>query len=157
MIRQIDLNDTHDTLELLSLQQLAYRIEAELIGFTEIPPLFDSPQTLKESEESFFGYYDELDVPEGKGRLVGAVSCKQGVRELTICRMMTHPDYFRRGIATGLLRHAEQFAPSGTCIKVSTGTNNTPAVELYGKHGYEPVRVRLVAPGITLTQFQKIV
>ncbi|CAG7646065.1 GNAT family N-acetyltransferase [Paenibacillus allorhizosphaerae] len=157
MIRKIDLTDLHETLELLSLQQLAYRIEAELIGFNEIPPLFDSPQTLRESEESFFGYYDEIDEPDGKGRLVGAVSCKQSAKELTICRMMTHPDYFRRGIATGLLKHAEQFAVPGMCIKVSTGTNNTPAIELYGKHGYEPVRVRLVAPGITLTQFQKIV
>lgn len=157
MIRKIDLNNLHETLELLSLQQLAYRIEAELIGFKDIPPLFDSPQTLRESEESFFGYYDDLEEPASKGPLIGAISCKQSAKELSVCRMMAHPDYFRRGIATKLLKHVEQFAAPGMCIKVSTGTNNTPAVELYAKHGYEPVRMQLIAPGVTLTQFQKIV
>ncbi|UUZ83470.1 GNAT family N-acetyltransferase [Paenibacillus sp. P26] len=112
--------------------------------------MFDSPQTLRESEEAFFGYFTE------EGKLAGAVSCKQGAKELTICRMMVHPDYFRRGIAGRLLEYAEQFAVPGMRIKVSTGTNNTPAVQLYTKYGYEPVQRQLVAPGVTLTQFQKM-
>lgn len=149
MIRAIDLSDTQEVLELLALQQTAYRIEAELIGFDEIPPLLDSPLSLRESGESFFGYFEE-------GRLVGAATCKQGVKELMICRMMVHPDFFRRGIASELLKHLEQLALPGMKILVSTGTNNTPAVQLYDKHGYEPIRKQLVAPGITLTQFQKI-
>ncbi|NEN84187.1 GNAT family N-acetyltransferase [Paenibacillus elgii] len=150
MIRPIDLSDQNAVLELLSLQQVAYRIEAELVGFEEIPPLLDSPLTLRESGEAFFGcYMDE--------RLVGAAACKQSPKEMTVCRMMVHPDWFRHGIASRLLEHIEQHVPPGTLIKVATGTNNTPAVRLYEKHGYEPVQVQLLALGITLTQFQKIV
>ncbi|MCZ8517779.1 GNAT family N-acetyltransferase [Paenibacillus filicis] len=150
MIEPIDLNDMQRVLEMLSLQQKAYRIEAELIGFEEIPPLFDSPQTLRDAGETFFGAYSE------EGRLIGAASCKQGAKELTICRMMVDPDYFRQGIGGRLLKHVEQLALPGMRLKVSTGTNNTPAYALYIKHGYEPVQRQLVAPGITLTEFQKI-
>ncbi|TVY01055.1 GNAT family N-acetyltransferase [Paenibacillus cremeus] len=155
MIRMIDLESMKDVLELLELQQLAYRVEATLIGFEEIPPLLDSPSTLRESNEAFLGYY--LQTAEGGERLAGAIACKQTAKELQICRLMVHPDCFRRGIAAQLLTYVEQHTVPGMRIKVSTGTGNTPAVELYVKHGYEPVGMQLVAPGITLTQFQKIV
>ncbi|SDE40074.1 Acetyltransferase (GNAT) family protein [Paenibacillus sp. UNCCL117] len=149
MIRPIDLENLHELLPLLELQQLAYRIEAELIGFEEIPPLLDSPQTLRESGETFFGHYTGA-------RLTGAVSCRQSARELTICRMMVHPDCFRMGIAGKLLQYVESLAPPGGAIIVSTGTGNIPAVALYEKHGFEPSRMHLLAPGITMTQFIKL-
>lgn len=150
MIREIDLTDNQQALDLLMLQQLSYRIEAKLIGFKEIPPLWDSPKTLRESGELFFGDYDDK-------RLVGSVSVKQSSKELTICRMMVHPSCFRRGIASRLLEFAEELAVPGMPIKVSTGTKNEPAVRLYRKYGYEPGRVMEIAPDITLTLFTKIV
>lgn len=149
MIRKIDLTDHHQVLDLLFLQQLSYRVEAELIGFKEIPPLWDSPKTLRESGECFFGYYDD------DNKLAGAVSVKQGPKEMTLCRMMVHPDYFRQGIATQLLQYAESLAVPGLMIRVSTGTNNEPAVRLYTKFGYEPGQVMEVSPGITLTVYYK--
>ncbi|NHN35354.1 GNAT family N-acetyltransferase [Paenibacillus agricola] len=148
MIREIDLSDNHKALELLMLQQHSYRIEAQLIGFKDIPPLFDSPHSLKESGELFFGCYD-------RERLTGAISIKQAPKELTICRMMVHPEYFRRGIASRLLTFIEGLVFPGTPIKVSTGTNNEPAFRLYRKFGYEPFQVLEISPGITLTVFYK--
>lgn len=148
MIREIDLTDNNETLELLMLQQLSYRIEAQLIGFKEIPPLFDSPKLLKESGELFLGCYDN-------GHLTGAISVRQDSKELIICRMMVRPQYFRRGIASSLLDFIEGLAISGVPIKVSTGTNNEPAFQLYRKHGYEPAQVLDISPGITLTVFYK--
>jgi ribosomal protein S18 acetylase RimI-like enzyme len=149
MIRKIDLNDNTQALDLLMLQQLSYRIEARLIGFKEIPPLWDSPKTLRDSGELFFGCYDD-------SRLVGCVSVKQSPKELTICRMMVHSSYFRRGIASRLLEYAESLAVEGMPIKVSTGTKNEPAVNLYCKYGYEPNQTMDLAKGITLTIFTKI-
>ncbi|PZE20667.1 GNAT family N-acetyltransferase [Paenibacillus xerothermodurans] len=148
MIQQIDLNNNMQVLELLMLQQLSYRVEARLIGFKEIPPLWDSPKTLRDSGELFFGYYEHE-------QLVGAISFKQNVKEFTICRLMVHPSYFRRGIASQLLEFAESCAAPGTLIKVSTGTNNEPAVRLYIKHGYTPGQIMEISPGITLTVFHK--
>jgi ribosomal protein S18 acetylase RimI-like enzyme len=150
MIRKIDLTDNQQSLELLMLQQLSYRIEAQLIGFKEIPPLWDSPKTLRECGEVFYGYYET-------NRLSGAVSIKQTVKELTICRLMVHPTCFRRGIASRLLEFAEELAVPGLWVKVSTGTNNDPAVKLYTKYGYEPTQIMEISPGITLTVFHKLV
>jgi ribosomal protein S18 acetylase RimI-like enzyme len=150
MIREIELTDNRQTLELLMLQQLSYRIEAQLIGFKEIPPLWDSPKTLKECGEVFFGYY-EAD------RLSGAVSVKQTGKELAICRMMVHPMCFRRGIASRLLEFVEELAEPNVLIKVSTGTNNEPAMHLYRKYGYEPTQIMDISPGITLTIFHKLI
>ncbi|NOU92641.1 GNAT family N-acetyltransferase [Paenibacillus sp. LMG 31456] len=149
MIRQIDLNDNSQVLDLLMLQQLSYRIEAKLIGFKEIPPLWDSPKTLRDSGELFFGYYED-------DRLAGSVSVKQSPKELTICRMMVHSSYFRRGVASSLLKFAEALAIPGMLIKVSTGTKNEPAVNLYRKYGYQPDQTMDIAKGITLTIFTKV-
>lgn len=150
MIERIDLNDMQQVLQLLELQQIAYRIEAKRIGFDEIPPLFDSPQSLRDSQESFFGYFEQ-------GRLAGAIGCRQSAKELAICRLMVHPDFFRRGIAGALLQHIESLAVPGGIMTVSTGTNNTPAVQLYEKYGFEAVQMQLLAPGITMTKFMKAV
>jgi ribosomal protein S18 acetylase RimI-like enzyme len=149
LIREIDLTDSRQALELLMLQQLSYRIEAQLIGFKEIPPLFDSPKSLLDSGELFFGCYDHE-------YLTGAISVKQALKELIICRMMVHPQYFRRGIASSLLEFIEGLAIPGSPVKVSTGTNNEPAFRLYRKHGYEPAQVLDISPGITLTVFYKV-
>ncbi|MEK8132256.1 GNAT family N-acetyltransferase [Paenibacillus filicis] len=149
VIRPVDMDNLQELLPLLELQQQAYRIEAELVGFEEIPPLLDSPQELRESGESFFGYYEDE-------KLLGAISCKQSARELTICRMMVHPDRFRQGIAGALLRHVEAIAIPGCAIAVATGTTNTPAVALYEKHGFMASRMQLIAPGITMTHFIKL-
>jgi len=148
MIRAIDITDMNQVLELLMLQQLSYRVEADRIGFEEIPPLWDTPKSIQESGERFFGFYEE-------DRLAGAVAVKQSAKEFVICRMMVHPEYFRRGIANRLLLFAEQLAMPGTPIKVSTGTKNDPAVMLYTKHGYEPSQLIEIAPDVTLTVFYK--
>ncbi|MCS7461383.1 GNAT family N-acetyltransferase [Paenibacillus doosanensis] len=148
MIRSIDLSNDQLVLELLMLQQLSYRVEAERIGFDEIPPLWDSPKTIRESGEQFFGYFIEE-------QLAGAVSVKQSAKELIICRMMVHPSFFRRGIAGELLRFAEGCAVPGLPIKVSTGTKNDPAIRLYRKYGYESCQIIEIAPDVTLTVFYK--
>ncbi|MDQ1911869.1 GNAT family N-acetyltransferase [Paenibacillus sp. GD4] len=148
MIEEFDLNDMKLVLEVLLLQQTAYRIEAELIGLEEVPPLLDSPQTLKDSGETFFVY-------RSGERIAGAASCKQTAKELLICRMMVHPECFRQGIADALLTHMERLAVPGMKLKVTTGTRNLPAMQLYAKHGFEPEQQLLLAPGVTLTVLAK--
>ncbi len=148
VIEELDLNDMKLVLEVLLLQQTAYRIEAELIGLEEVPPLLDSPQTLKDSGETFFVY-------RSGERIAGAASCMQTAKELLICRMMVHPECFRQGIADALLTHMERLAVPGMKLKVTTGTRNLPAMQLYAKHGFEPEQQLLLAPGVTLTVLAK--
>ncbi|WP_458463610.1 GNAT family N-acetyltransferase [Paenibacillus sp.] len=149
-IQSLSLSDLETLEQLWRLQHIAYRLEAEIIGFQEIPPLMDTMDTLRNCGESFYGCIHD------DGELIGAVAVtEEEENTLTITRMMVHPDHFRKGIAASLMTYVlEQHANLPRYI-VSTGTLNQPAVNLYTKFGFNPVEVTQIAPGVELTTFHK--
>jgi ribosomal protein S18 acetylase RimI-like enzyme len=147
-IRFLDLNDIEIVREILSIQKAAYRQEAELIGFSGIPALADTPQTIQDSGEIFYGYRIE-------GRVVGVVSVQGDDDTLDICRMVTHPDYHRRGVASQLLRFVVQREQVGRRIRVSTAVKNKPALSLYGKWGFTPASRCRSKEGVELITLEK--
>jgi ribosomal protein S18 acetylase RimI-like enzyme len=153
-IQQLHLQTNEEILTLLALQIASYRVEAELIGFDEIPPLKDGIQSIREAEETFYGYY--VNEQEGP-KLVGVISFEREGSIVTICRMMVHPDFFRRGIASSLLQHIliEQEREGATRFVVSTGSANSPAIRLYEGYGFIVRRVFTVPPGVSLTTFER--
>lgn len=149
MIRQLNLNDSSTTTTVLALQQAAYRVEAEITGFNEIPPLFDNEALLQGSGEVFYGYFVD-------SVLAGAIAYEIKADTLDICRMMVHPDYFRRGIASALLRFVEILAPDEIdTLTVSTGTLNSPARQLYERHGFVFSHTQTITKDFTLTHYIK--
>nr|WP_285890855.1 GNAT family N-acetyltransferase [Mesobacillus subterraneus] len=132
--------------EVLDLQRKSYKIEADLIGTDEIPPLKETFEQLQECGETFIGCYIE-------GRLAGAVSFKKEGEVIDIHRMMVHPDYFRRGIARKVISKLEQIGCSE--MIVSTGAANTPAVEFYEKLGFEREHDSVVGAGLVIANFKK--
>ncbi|MBN3526997.1 GNAT family N-acetyltransferase [Paenibacillus apiarius] len=148
MIKRISIVDEQTASQVLAVQLPAYRVEADLIRFEDIPPLKDNISSLQQCGETFHGYY----VGE---RLAGAVSYKQEGETIDIHRMIVHPDYFRRGIAQALLQHVERMHPDAHMFIVATGARNEPAKRLYEKNGYELVREQEAAPGLILAFFQK--
>ncbi|SEG78220.1 N-acetyltransferase [Paenibacillus sp. UNC499MF] len=153
MMRPIPLDDVQAVLELLALQSSAYLVEAELIGYKDIPPLKDSPLTLRCSKETFTGYY--LNDPEEREELAGAIAWEENGTELTITRMMVHPRHFRQGVASALIRHALAANPQAGRFVVSTGEANLPAVSLYEKFGFHRTGKRTIAPSVALVTFEK--
>lgn len=154
MIHHIQLESNSEILELLSLQLAAYRVEAELIGLDEIPPLKDGIPSIREADETFIGYY----LPEDSAKiLVGAISYKREGCAVTICRLMVHPDYFRRGIARKLLGFVIDGQKQGGAPRfiVSTGSANKPALQLYFSFGFKERSVRTVSPGILLATLER--
>ena len=139
----LDLSDDTVLHELWTVQRLAYAVEAELIGFDGIPPLHETPEELRASDEIFLGLYDE----DG---LAGAVSYRLDGSTVDICRLVVHPRAHRRGIATKLL----DALPDGPQT-VSTGTKNDPALRLYRKRGFVETGEREVAPGVSLTDLAR--
>lgn len=144
--RQVNLQDIMECAEVLNLQRKSYKIEAELIGTDEIPPLNETFQQLQDCGETFIGCYIE-------GRLAGAISFKIEGEVIDIHRMMVHPDFFRRGIAQKLIFHVEQIGY--TQMIVSTGAANTPAVKLYEKLGFERHHDSVVGDGLVIAHFNK--
>ncbi|WP_331436860.1 GNAT family N-acetyltransferase [Gordoniibacillus kamchatkensis] len=90
-----------------------------------------------------------------EGELAGAIAyeCEGGT--ITISRMMVHPHYFRRGIASKLLRHVFALEPDAARYVVSTGALNAPALKLYESAGFEEQYRREIAPGIELVTLAK--
>lgn len=153
-IQQLLLETNEDILVLLSLQLASYRVEAELIGFDDIPPLKDGIQSIREAEETFYGFFVQEN---GERRLAGAISYSREGTIVTICRMMVHPNFFRRGIARSLLQHILMEQPKNgvTRFIVSTGTKNIPAIRLYESFGFTLRRVFTVPPGVCLSTFER--
>ncbi|WP_413300691.1 GNAT family N-acetyltransferase [Bacillus sp. 1P10SD] len=148
MIKAIDLHNRNLAKELLELQRASYLIEAELINFFEIPPLNESLEELIECKETFLGYFEEKT-------LAGAISYTLDGDELTICRMIVHPDHFRKRIAQKLLSEVESRNTQISVYKVSTGKDNPPAKKLYLKNGFSFVSDIEVVPGLYISNFEK--
>ncbi|WP_165921139.1 GNAT family N-acetyltransferase [Paenibacillus albiflavus] len=142
MIQLIDIQEQQIAARIQEIQLASYQIEAELIDFTDLPPLRETIQDLIACGEIFYSYVDE-------GTIVGAISYTIEADQLQICRMMVHPAYFRRGIADQLLAHLMDKYPEIMKI-VTTGALNAPAIRLYQKHGFKLVREIEVEPGLSL-------
>lgn len=68
-IQSLSLRDEDTLGQLWRLQHMAYRLEAKIIGFQDIPPLLDTMETLQNCGETFYGCVDD-----GDGELLGAVA-----------------------------------------------------------------------------------
>ncbi|MEV8047181.1 GNAT family N-acetyltransferase [Streptomyces griseoluteus] len=145
---RLDLSDPDTLRQLWNLQRASYAVEARLIDFDGIPPLHETLEQLRASDESFLGIRD------GR-RLVGAVAWIRLPNDaLDICRLVVHPVAHRRGVATALLDALDSIEPAELTV-VSTGTSNLPAVELYRRRGFVPVGKRQIAPGVTVTLLER--
>ena len=99
MIQKIKISQAREAVQILELQRLSYRIEADLIGSEAIPALNETLEQLQDCTETFYGFL------EGQ-KIVGAISFKLEHDTLDIHRIMVHPNHFRKGIACALLDFA---------------------------------------------------
>ena len=141
MIRALDLEDEATVGALVELQRASYAVEAELIGAPSLPPMRDTPETLRASGETFLG-------AERDGELVGAVSFKRDGATVDIYRLVVHPAAFRGGVATALLDALEAREADAAHWTVGTGAGNLPARTLYERRGFAVTEERIVPGGI---------
>ena len=113
---------------MLAVQRAAYAIEAELIGYPDLPPLHETLAALQATEE-------ELWLCEEGDALVGVVGLEHGEDEMVIARLYVAPACFRRGVGSALVEHALAQA-GGRRVRVGTGARNAPALALYERFGF---------------------
>lgn len=148
-IEAINITDREEAEDVWALQHAAYRVEAALIGVADLPPLRDTADSLRKSEETFFG----MRGPDGE--LAGAASIEpQEGGGYTLCRLMVHPDWFRRGIGSRLLNHVLALYPEAPWT-VTAADLNAPALALYAKAGFVPRESFEPSPGITLVRLER--
>ncbi|MEK4092658.1 GNAT family N-acetyltransferase [Viridibacillus sp. FSL H8-0110] len=146
LIKIIDISNSKNAEDVLNIQIPSYKVEAEIIGSYEIPPLKDTVYTLQHCGETFFGYYENEE-------LCGVISIKVD-DDVDIHRLIVHPNHFRKGIAQLLLNFIETKFQIET-IKVATGSKNIPAVSFYKKNGFRNIKEVIVNEQLSLTFFEK--
>ncbi len=141
-----------DLPEILALQRVAYRSEAEILKNDAIPPL---TQTLEEVQKEFQkGVFLKVQ-EENDSRIIGSVRGWVTENTLYIGKLMVHPDFQRRGIGTRLLREIETFAPSHARSELFTSTKSVQNLKLYENTGFVPFREAQAAPGLTFVYLEK--
>ena len=132
MIIQIDNQNKYNALEIHYVFQLSYKVEAELLKAIDFPPLKRTVRDFIECENLFFGYYEE-DV------LAGIIEINNTKASTHIQSLVVHPDYFRKSIATNLLKYIFENNQQ-KLFTVETGVDNLPAISLYKKFSFQEVK-----------------
>ena len=125
---------------MLAVQRAAYAIEAELIGYPDLPPLHETLAALQATDE-------ELWLCEEGDALVGVVGLEHGEDEMLIARLYVAPACFRRGVGSALVEHALAQA-GGRRVRVGTGARNAPALALYERFGFRRLDEASATPNL---------
>lgn len=145
MIQLLNHQDIWTAEQMLAVQLPAYQMEAELIKFAGIPQLNDTPQNIVSSEEIFLGYFEQT-------KLVGFISFTETDELIDICRLVVHPNYFRKGIASSLLKCLLSSKQSRQQVIVTTGAKNAPAIRLYEQFGFTKTKDIEIEPDFFITE-----
>jgi ribosomal protein S18 acetylase RimI-like enzyme len=124
----------------LEVQHASYAIEAELIGFPDVPPAVETLAQLQACGEALW-------LCESGGELLGAVGLEERDDQLLIARLFVAPSAFRRGVGTALVQKALDEAGDRP-VRVGTAAANAPALALYERLGFRRVSESEPALGI---------
>lgn len=111
-----------------SVFQNSYKVEAELIGVLDFPPLARSSKDIFNSTTDFYGFNDNHC-------LAAIIEIEINEKHLEIHSLTVDPKFFRKGIAAKLISYALTSFDINTAT-VETAVANQPAINLYQKHGF---------------------
>lgn len=130
---RIEPASVSDAEEILALQKLAYRSEAEIYDDFEIPPL---RQTLAEMQQDI-GRQLVLKATLGE-RIVGSVRGHESEGTCHIGRVIVDPGCQNRGIGRRLMAAIEERFPGVRRYELFTGQRSERNLHFYGTLGYVP-------------------
>jgi len=145
----IEIANFEDAEEILALQKLAYKSEAKLHGDFQIPPLVENIDELRDKFKTHLFLKATAD-----GKIVGSVRVLQKDNTCHVGRLMVHPDFQNRGIATKLLMEIEEMFRCGR-FELFTGEKSVKAIHLYEKLGYKRFKAEKPAGNVTLIFLEK--
>jgi ribosomal protein S18 acetylase RimI-like enzyme len=140
-----------DASEILALQKLAYRSEAEIYGAYDIPPLTQTEAEMEADLER----QTVLKVVDGD-RIRGSVRAYEAQGICHIGRLIVHPDCQNQGLGTQLLRAIEAAFPQAERYELFTGHRSARNLYLYGKLGYKEFKRERVNETLTIVYLEKL-
>ncbi|HNX53330.1 MAG TPA: NADH-quinone oxidoreductase subunit NuoB [Pontiellaceae bacterium] len=139
-----------DVPEILALQKIAYRSEAELYGDTSVPAL---SQTIEEISADFDRMIFLKAIVNGK--IIGSVRARLDGDTAHISRVIVHPYFQGKGLATRLIQQIEQEVGDVRAYEAFTGHQSVQNLHLYGKLGYRQVRTEPFTSTVNWVYLQK--
>jgi len=128
MITKLDNSNEEVANQIFTVFQNSYKVEAQLIGTLDFPPLLRTAKAIESSTTQFYGFI------EGKC-LAGVIEIVLKGEHLDIDSLTVDPNYFRKGIANKLISYVLEAFNFSEAI-VETAVVNLPAINLYKKHGF---------------------
>ena len=133
---------------MVEIQRAAYAIEATIIGDDVIPPLHETLAELQAAPLTFLGAScDHV--------LAGVLGYRRDRDTVDIDRLAVDPAFFRRGLATKLLRELFVRERDATRFTASTGFGNQPAIDLYERFEFHRVGVAEPLPGVRIVLLER--
>jgi ribosomal protein S18 acetylase RimI-like enzyme len=140
MITKLDHTNEEVAGQIHTIFQNSYKIEAQLIGVLDFPPLLRSAKDIQRSATQFYGFNED-------DCLAAVIEIAMEGERLEINSLTVDPSYFRKGIANKLISYVLE-AIDFTEAVVETAVANVPAINLYKKHGFVEFKRWIPSHGI---------
>ena len=140
MINKLDNLNEEVANQIFTVFQNSYKIEAQLIGTLNFPPLLRSAKDIENSKTLFYGFSENEC-------LAAVIEIVIENKQLDINSLTVDPNYFKKGIANKLITYVlDKFYFSEAIVE--TAVVNTPAINLYKKHGFVEFKRWIPSHGI---------
>jgi ribosomal protein S18 acetylase RimI-like enzyme len=128
MISRLEHSNAEIADHIFSIFQQSYKVEAQLIGAANFPPLSRSAADIAQSESQFYGFSENAC-------LAAVIEIVLENECLDINSLTVSPDYFRKGIASKLIHYVLGHFKFSQAV-VETAVGNLPAIQLYQQHSF---------------------
>lgn len=133
LVKTINQRQRNAAEQIYVVLQRAYRVEADLLNIVEFPPLRRSVSQIMAAESEFYGFWQN----ESLAAVVEVEHLDE--KHIHIAALVVDPDFFRQGSASRLLAQVLDIVDWGR-VTVDTAVANTPAINLYKKCGFAPLK-----------------
>ena len=144
-LRQIPIHEVSQAEQMLRIQRDAFAVEAELLGFDEIPSRYETIEVIQTLAGTSYGLYVEE-------QLIGFITVEAAENTVEITKLCIDPGFFRAKLATTLLEHVLAIH-ADKLVYVHTGKHNGPAKRLYESLGFQQSAEFEPEPGVVLIRF----
>ncbi len=132
MILKLNHKSPRTAEKIYAVFQVSYVIEAKILKAVDFPPLKRTIIEFLSSETQFYGYWENKEI-------AGIIEIKNTNNSTHIQSLVVDPKYFRRGIASQLIRYLFNNYDS-QLFTVETGLANEPAIRLYKSFGFIEIK-----------------
>lgn len=148
----IELATVKDAEQILELQKLAYKGEADIYNDYSIAPLNQSLEGLRDDLKGQAVF--KVSIGE---KTIGSVRAYVNQDTCYVGRLIVHPNFQNRGIGTQLMNEVENHFKSVKRFELFTGHKSGKNLYLYQKLGYKIFKSETVTGDLMFLYMEKTV